>query len=334
MQKAQFYEQLTDKKVHCYLCPRDCKIGEGQTGFCFIRKNIDGHLYNLAYGKPYAVHIDPIEKKPLYHFLPGSSILSIGTAGCNLGCKFCQNWDISKAKYDHNMAGTFMPDTAVEKTLTSRCKSLAYTYNDPTIWAEYAMDMAKLAHQKNLKNVMVTAAYINPQVIPIVYEHMDAANVDLKSFSENFYRKITLSHLQPVLDALVELKKQNVWIEITNLVIPTQNDSTNEISDMCKWILDHLGSDVPLHFSAFHPDFKMLHIERTPKATLMEARDIALDLGIKYVYTGNVFGDGANTYCPGCSKLLVERNWHTVMKNYIKDNTCPDCGYKLNFIYH
>jgi len=334
MQKAQFFEKLSDKKVRCYLCPRDCKIGDGQTGFCFIRKNIDGTLFNLAYGKPYAVHIDPIEKKPLYHFLPGTQILSIGTAGCNLGCKFCQNWDISKAKYDHGKAGTLMPDVAVEKALTSRTRSLAYTYNDPTIWAEYAMDIAKLAHQKNLKNVMVTAGYISLDVIPKVYEHMDAANVDLKSFSEEFYRKITLSHLEPVLKALVALKKMNIWIEITNLVIPTQNDSNEEISDMCKWILDNLGDGVPLHFSAFHPDFKMLHISRTPEKTLLETRDIALNLGIKYVYTGNVFGDGSNTYCPGCSELLIERNWHTIMKNNVVDNKCPKCKYQLNFIYN
>lgn len=334
MNVAQFYEQLPDNKVHCYLCPRDCKIGDGQTGFCFIRKNIDGKLYNLAYGKPYAVHIDPIEKKPLFHFLPGTSILSIGTAGCNLGCKFCQNWDISKAKYDQQRAGTFLPETAVEKALTSRCRSLAYTYNDPTIWAEYAMDIARLAREKNLKNVMVTAGYINPDVIKQVYENIDAANVDLKAFSEEFYRKITLSHLKPVLKTLTELKKLNVWTEITNLVIPTQNDSMDEISEMCKWILDNLGDETPLHFSAFHPDFKMLHIERTPKTTLMDARDIALDAGLKYVYTGNVFGDGSNTYCPGCSQLLVERNWHTVVKNIIHDNICPECGYKLNFIYN
>jgi pyruvate formate lyase activating enzyme len=333
MQTAQFFEKLADNKVHCYLCPRDCKIGDGQTGFCFIRKNIAGTLYNLAYGKPYAVHIDPIEKKPLFHFLPGTQILSIGTAGCNLGCKFCQNWDISKARYDQQRAGTFMPDSAVEKALTSRTKSIAYTYNDPTIWAEYAMDIARLARKNNLKNVMVTAGYITADVIPKVYEHIDAANVDLKAFTEDFYRKITLSHLQPVLKTLVVLKKLKVWTEITNLIIPTQNDSAEEISDMSKWILDNLGDDVPLHFTAFHPDFKMLHIQRTSKEVLMEARDIASELGIKYVYTGNVFSEGSNTYCPGCGKLLVERNWHTVMKNNIVDNKCPDCNYQLNFIY-
>jgi len=332
MKKAQFYKPLLNKKLHCYLCPRDCKIGEGQTGFCYIRKNIDGELYNLAYGKPYAVQIDPIEKKPLFHFLPGTEILSIGTAGCNLGCKFCQNWDISKAKYDQDRAGDFMPETAVQSALRNNCSSIAYTYNDPTIWAEYAMDIAKLARQRNLKNVMVTAGFITPEVIPEVYENMDAANVDLKSFSEKFYKKITLSHLDPVLRTLRELKKLDIWIEITNLVIPTQNDDMNEISDMCKWIVDNLGNEVPLHFSAFHPDFKMTHLGRTPVKTLKEAIAVARDCGLLYVYTGNVLGDGSNTYCPDCGELLIKRHWHDVTENRLKIDKCPKCEFQLRII--
>ncbi|MCB9059301.1 MAG: AmmeMemoRadiSam system radical SAM enzyme [Calditrichae bacterium] len=322
---------MEKNKVHCYLCPRNCHIGEGQTGFCFIRKNIEGHLYNLAYGKPYAVHIDPIEKKPLFHFLPGTQILSIGTAGCNLGCKFCQNWDISKAKYDQQRAAEFSPELAVGAAVKNGCKSIAFTYNDPTIWAEYAMDIARIGREKGLKNVMVTAGYITPEVIPDVYENIDAANVDLKSFSEEFYRKITLSHLKPVLETLKILKKMDIWIELTNLIIPTQNDSSQEITDMSHWILDNLGDSVPLHFTAFHPDFKMMHLQRTPLPTLRQAYDIAKEAGIKYVYTGNVYDDGSNTYCPDCGKLLVKRNWHDVTENKIINNTCPDCGHHLNF---
>ena len=332
MKHAQFYKTLPKNKLHCYLCPRDCKIGEGQTGFCYIRKNIEGKLYNLAYGKPYAVHVDPIEKKPLFHFLPGTNILSIGTAGCNLGCKFCQNWDISKAKYDQERAAEFMPNAAVQNAINYKCSSIAYTYNDPTIWAEYAMDIAELARKNNLKNVMVTAGYITPEVIPEVYENMDAANVDLKAFSEEFYHKITFSHLEPVLKALKELKKLNIWIEITNLVIPTQNDDMQEIGDMCKWIVDNLGNETPLHFSAFHPEFKMTHIGRTPQKTLEEAQQVARDCGLLYVYTGNVLGDGSNTYCPGCGELLIRRHWHDVTKNRLEKNKCPKCGFQLKLI--
>jgi pyruvate formate lyase activating enzyme len=329
MKKAKFYKLLPNQKLHCYLCPRDCKIGEGQTGFCYIRKNIGGTLYNLAYGKPYAVQVDPIEKKPLFHFLPGTDILSIGTAGCNLGCKFCQNWDISKAKYDQSRAGDFMPEAALQSALRNDCKSIAYTYNDPTIWVEYAMDIAKLAREKNLKNVMVTAGYITTSVIPKVYENMDAANIDLKSFSEMFYKKITLSHLKPVLSAIKEIQKQNVWIEITNLIIPTLNDGMGEISDMCKWIVDNLGNEVPLHFSAFHPEFKMMHLGRTPIQTLEKARKVAHACGLLYVYTGNVLGDGSNTYCPSCDELLIQRNWHDVIENNLIKDKCPNCGYHI-----
>ncbi len=329
MKQAQFYKTLPNDKVHCYLCPRDCKIGVGQTGFCFIRKNLEGKLYNLAYGKPYAVQIDPIEKKPLFHFLPGSDILSIGTAGCNLGCKFCQNWDISKAKYDQDKAAEFMPEKAVQSALQNNCSSIAYTYNDPTIWAEYAMDIAKLARENGLKNVMVTSGYINPGVIPEVYENMDAANVDLKAFTEEFYYKMTLSHLKPVLTALKEIKKLGIWIEITNLIIPTKNDNMMEIRDMSEWIVDNLGNEIPIHFSAFHPDFKMTHLGRTPIRTLEEASAVARDCGLLYVYTGNVLGEGSNTFCPGCSELLIKRHWHDVTENKLENDKCPKCNFLI-----
>jgi pyruvate formate lyase activating enzyme len=296
-----------------------------------VRKNEGGTLYSLAYGNPYAVHIDPIEKKPLSHFLPGTRILSIGTAGCNLGCKFCQNWDISKAKYDHERAHSFAPETAVRAAMENDCPSIAFTYNDPVIWAEYAIDIARIAHANGLKTVMVTAGYITEEALPAVFEHMDAANVDLKGFTENFYRKTCLAHLEPVLKTLVALKKRNAtWFEITTLIIPTLNDALEEIREMCRWILDNLGPEVPLHFTAFHPDFKLTHLPQTSGVVLEQARLLAMDMGIHYCYVGNVHTkDGNNTYCPKCGLLLVRRAWHAVHEINLKNGYCPGCGHQI-----
>jgi pyruvate formate lyase activating enzyme len=334
MVEAQFYKRTDNNKVLCYLCPRYCEIGDGQTGFCFVRKNEGGTLYSLAYANPYAVHIDPIEKKPLAHYLPGTRILSIGTAGCNLGCKFCQNWDISKAKYDHERAYRFTPEDVVTEAIERGCPSIAFTYNDPVIWAEYAIDIAKLAHAHGLKTVMVTAGYITQEALPIVYDHMDAANVDLKGFTENFYRKTCLAHLTPVLETLKTLKRRGTtWFEITNLIIPTLNDALEEIRDMCLWILDNIGPEVPLHFTAFHPDFKLMHIHHTPPEVLEEARLLAMDMGIHYVYVGNVHTtEGNNTYCPKCKTLIVQRSWHIVHEINLENGCCPTCGHKIPII--
>ncbi len=326
MKEAKYFERLDNKKVHCYLCPRHCKIGEGQTGFCFIRANKNGTLYQLAYNQPYAIHIDPIEKKPLFHFHPGTDILSIGTAGCNMGCKFCQNWDISKAKHDHNQAFDFTPEVAVETARNRHCQSMAYTYNEPTIWAEYAEDLSAEARDHGLYNVMVTNGYITPEVIEEVYQNIDAANIDLKAFTEEFYRKITLTHLQPVLETLQILQKMGVWIEITDLVIPTLNDDTTEFIEMCEWIVDHLGPDVPMHFTAFHPDYKLRNLPPTSPAILEQARTIARDIGINYVYVGNVYSESANTYCPHCNHLLIKRSWHAILEYNLDHNQCPECG--------
>jgi len=327
MVEAQFYKKLGNGKVLCHLCPRYCEIGEGQTGFCFVRKNEKGTLYALAYANPYAVHVDPIEKKPLSHFLPGTSVLSLGTAGCNLGCKYCQNWDISKARYDHERAHTFTPEDAVNAALAHGCPSIAFTYNDPVIWAEYAIAIAKLAHAHGLKTVMVTAGYITPEALPAVFDHMDAANVDLKGFTENFYRKVCLAHLEPVLQTLQTLQRRGTtWFEITNLVIPTLNDALAEAREMCMWILDHLGPDVPLHFTAFHPDYKLMQLPHTPPALLEEIRQMALALGLHYVYLGNVHTPTANnTYCPSCQALLIKRAWHQVQEIHLHGNRCPRC---------
>ncbi len=334
MVEAQFYTRAANNKVVCYLCPRYCEIGDGQTGFCFVRKNEGGTLYSLAYANPYAVHIDPIEKKPLSHYLPGTRILSIGTAGCNLGCKFCQNWDISKAKYDQERAYQFTPEHAVAEAIKHGCPSIAFTYNDPVIWAEYAIDIAKLAHAYGLKTVAVTAGYITPEALPPFYDHIDAANVDLKGFTENFYRKTCLAHLQPVLDTLKELKRRGTtWFEITNLIIPTLNDAREEIRDLCLWILDNLGPEVPLHFTAFHPDFKLMHLPHTAEEILEEARLLAMDLGIHYVYVGNVHTkEGNNTYCPKCKTLVARRSWHVVHEINLQNGGCPKCDHKIPII--
>jgi len=326
MHEAKYYEKLDDNKVHCYLCPRHCKIGDGQPGFCFIRFNEGGTLYQRAYNQPYAINVDPIEKKPLFHFHPGTAILSIGTAGCNMGCKFCQNWDISKAKHDHGRAFEFDGETASETARRNHCLSLAYTYNEPTIWAEYVEDLSRVAHADNLYNVMVTNGYITPDVIDAVYENIDAANVDLKAFTDEFYSKVTLTHLEPVLEALKILKHKGIWIELTTLIIPTLNDSSEELMEMCEWVLDNLGAEVPMHFTAFHPDYKMKDKPHTPRSTLESARNIAMDVGIKYAYVGNVHSKSANTYCPKCGNLLIERDWHAILQYNLEENRCQKCG--------
>jgi len=329
MKEALFWERL-DGRVLCYLCPRNCKIGEGKTGFCFIRKNIEGKLYLLAYGKPCAVHVDPMEKKPLYHFLPGSNIISLGTAGCNLACKYCQNCDITKVRQEQVRTFNMPPEVVIKTAVENNCKSIAYTYNEPNIWGEYVMDISKLAREKGLKSVMVTNGYINIKPLHEIYKYIDAANVDLKSLTEEFYTSLTLSHLKPVLDAIVEMKSMGIWIEITNLVIPTMNDSSDELKKLSNWIYSNLGDDVPLHFSAFHPDFKLLNLPRTPAETLEKARKIAMDIGLKYVYEGNIYSEeGSNTYCPSCGRLLIRRNWHSINSNSLINGKCS-CGQNIS----
>ena len=260
---------MPDGRLHCYLCPRHCHIGEGQSGFCFIRKNEGGHLVQLGYGRPAALAMDPVEKKPLNHFFPGTRILSMGTAGCNMGCFFCQNWDISKAKADQVNSVSLDPEAVVELALEHHAPHLAFTYNEPTIWGEYVIDIAREAHSAGLNNVMVSNGYITREAFFDVYRHIDAANIDLKAFTEKFYGKVTLTHLQPVLDTLKWLRHETgVWFEITNLIIPTLNDDASEFKQLCEWVLENLGDDVPLHFTAFHPDFKLRDKPATPPETL------------------------------------------------------------------
>ena len=328
MKEGKFWEK-DNGRVHCYLCPRNCRIGDGKSGYCRVRKNISGRLCLLVYGKPTAVHIDPIEKKPLYHFYPGSSSLSIGTAGCNLGCKFCQNSSLSRAHPDEIRSIPLSPEDAVKTAVKNACMSMSYTYNEPTIWAEYLMDIAELAHEQGLKNMMVTNGYISKEVIRTVYKNIDAANVDLKAITEHFYKKHTLSHLYPVLDALVELKSMGVWIEVTNLIIPTLNDSLKEVRKLSKWVYENLGDEVPLHFSAFHPDYRMTRLPRTSAEKLEDARKIAMDEGIKYVYLGNVYSEeGSNTYCPSCGRIVISRSGFSVDLDYLINRACS-CGQKI-----
>lgn len=325
----------TEGKIVCTLCPRECHIPSGSRGFCFVRANIDGQMALTTYGRSSGFCIDPIEKKPLAHFLPGTPVLSLGTAGCNLGCKFCQNWDISKSREMDTIASEATPEAIVAAAKRAGCKSIAFTYNDPTIWAEYAIDIAKLARQEGIKTVAVTAGYISPEARREFYQWMDAANVDLKGFTETFYRKLCQAELAPVLETIEYLHREtNVWQELTTLLIPGENDSPEEIKQMCGWILDHLGDEVPIHFTAFHPDFKMLDKTRTPHETLIAARQIALDIGLKYAYVGNVHDVAReSTYCPGCHKLIIERDWYELGQYHLLGNACAFCGTKIAGVF-
>jgi pyruvate formate lyase activating enzyme len=335
LHEAQWWEAEANGRVHCYLCPRHCHIHPGQAGFCFIRVNEGGRLFSLGYGAPAALQVDPIEKKPLSHFLPGTRVFSMGTAGCNMGCFFCQNWDISKSHQDQVRSKAIAAEEVPLLAMQHGCDSIAFTYNEPTIWGEYVIDICKAAKPYGLKTVMVTNGYITYDAFHDIYDHIDAANVDLKAFTEQFYGRITLTHLEPVLEMLRWLKNETpVWFEITNLMIPTLNDDPQETRRLCDWILQHLGPDVPLHFTAFHPDFKLQDKPATPPQTLHHARKIALEAGLHYVYEGNIFSEAANTVCPNCQTLLIERSWHSVLKNRLKEGNCPKCGLKIPGVWN
>lgn len=325
---ARYWEKLEGNRVQCYLCPRGCTLPDGQRGFCFVRQNIKGQMILTTYGRSSGFCIDPIEKKPLNHFYPGTSILSFGTAGCNLGCKFCQNWDLSKSREFDRLTEEASPEMIAKRAKELGCRSVAFTYNDPVIFAEYAMDVAEACHKLGIYTVAVTAGYITDTARSEFFQHIDAANVDLKAFSENFYQKLTLGSLQPILDTLVYLRKETkVWVEITNLLIPGENDSDQELHAMTEWISESLGVDVPVHFTAFHPDFRMLQSPPTPARTLTHARSIALSEGLRYVYTGNIHDkESGSTYCHGCGKLLIERDWFELGEYHIKDGKCKFCG--------
>ncbi|MFP6573854.1 MAG: AmmeMemoRadiSam system radical SAM enzyme [Pirellulaceae bacterium] len=315
-------------RILCELCPRACHMKPGDRGFCFVRENRDGEMLLTTYGRSTGFCIDPIEKKPLNHFFPGTSVLSFGTAGCNLGCKFCQNWDISKSREVERLSEQATPQMIAQAAADMGCRSVAYTYNDPIIWAEYAIDVAAACRELGIKSVAVTAGYITEAARAPFFNAMDATNVDLKSFTEDFYYSLTSSHLQPVLDTLKWLKHEtDVWFEITNLIIPQANDSPAELGEMCDWVLEQIGDDVPIHFSAFHPDFRMTDRPRTPHETLLTAQEIARSRGIKYAYVGNVDDQQhQSTYCPQCEGLLIERNWYELGAYQLNGNLCGHCG--------
>lgn len=326
---TKYWHKLENGRVQCDLCPQVCKLNEGQRGICYVRMRQNNQVVLTTYGRSSGFCVDPIEKKPLNHFLPGSTVYSFGTVGCNLLCKFCQNWDISKAREDDRLAASATPQNIAKIAKEHQCKSVAFTYNEPIVFMEYAIDVAKECHKLGIKTVAVTNGYICDEPRKELFSYMDAVRVDLKSFTENFYKNITGSHLQPVLDTLVYLKKQtNVWLEVICLLIPSENDSVAEIEESTKWLVENLGVDVPIHFTAFHPAWKMLDKPTTPLETLICARDIAMKNGLRYVYTGNVYHpEGSKTFCHNCKKCIIVRTGYTISEYNLNDEgNCAFCG--------
>lgn len=325
---THYWHKRPDGRIQCDLCPRACRLKAGQRGLCFVRANQNEQIVLTTYGRSSGFCVDPIEKKPLNHFLPGTPILSFGTAGCNLACRFCQNWNISKSQQMDELAEYASPHTVANAAKRLGCSSIAYTYNDPVIFHEYAIDVAQAGHELGIQSVAVTAGYVCEEPRAEFFRYMDAANVDLKAFTENFYYRLTGGHLQPVLDTLIYLKKETaVWVEVTTLLIPGENDSSAEIEALTQWVVEQLGSDVPIHFTAFHPAWKMLDKSPTPPATLTRAREIALKNGVRYAYTGNVYDPtGGSTYCHQCGQILIGRDRYTLDTwNLTADGRCNQC---------
>jgi len=330
--RGQWWHQTEDGHIQCDLCPRVCRLREGQRGFCFVRRAQEGGIVLTSYGRASGFCIDPIEKKPLNHFYPGTSVLSFGTAGCNLGCRFCQNWDISKAREMDRLGEWASPEVLAETARDEGCRSIAFTYNDPVVFAEYAIDCAMAAHAVGLKTVAVSAGYITPEARPTFFAHIDAANIDLKGFTEEFYHKLCFGSLAPVLDTLRWLHHEtDVWLEVTTLLIPGYNDSVDEINELCDWFVENLGPEVPLHFTAFHPDYKLLDVPATPASRLARARRQALVAGIRHVYVGNVADmAGQSTYCSTCGIRLIERTGYQLGRwNLDREGRCIYCGTPL-----
>jgi len=326
---GRYWSALDDGRVVCEVCPRLCKLKEGQRGFCFVRQNSEGAVVLTTYGRSSGFCVDPIEKKPLNHFYPGTGVLSFGTAGCNLACRFCQNWSISKSRETDTLADSASPEAIARAAERAGCRSVAFTYNDPVIFLEYAVDAAAACRERGLKTVAVTAGEILPEPRAEFFSHMDAANVDLKGFTERFYKKLCAGELRPVLETLEYLVREtDVWVELTTLLIPGENDSEAEINEMTQWVVTTLGPEVPMHFTAFHPDFKMNDIPPTPPASLSRARSIAVDNGVRYAYTGNVVDPaGGSTFCHSCGRLLIERDWYRLGRWNLDDcGCCLHCG--------
>ena len=329
---TRYWHRLADGQVQCDLCPRHCRLREGQRGLCYVRQCLDGEVRLVSYGRSSGFCVDPIEKKPLNHFYPGSSVLSFGTAGCNLACKFCQNWDMSKSREMDTLADQASPAQLAQAAAELDCRSVAFTYNDPIIFLEYAVDVAAACRARDIRTVAVTAGYIDPEPRLEFFRAMDAANVDLKAFTDRFYYKICGGHLAPVLETMEYIRHEtDTWLELTTLLIPGENDSEAELDAMTGWVVEHLGPDVPMHFTAFHPDWKMLEHSATPASALAAARRIAMANGVRYAYTGNVRDTaGASTWCPGCGELLIERDWHRLGRWALDARGgCAACGWQL-----
>lgn len=333
---TRYWHAIGNGRVQCDLCPRFCRLHEGQRGLCFVRGCEDGQVKLFTWGRSSGFCVDPIEKKPLNHFLPGTSVLSFGTAGCNLACKFCQNWDMSKSREMDTLADAATPAQLADAARRLGCASIAFTYNDPVIFLEYATDVAEACHAAGVRTVAVSAGYICPEPRAEFFRHMDAANIDLKAFTEEFYYRICGAHLAPVLETLEYVRHETqTWLEITTLLIPGANDSDQEIHALTSWVADRLGLDVPLHFSAFHPDWKMRDTPPTPPATLTRARHIAMDNGLRYVYTGNVHDiAGGSTCCPGCGQTVIERDWYRIGAYRLDDEgRCRHCGMPIPGVF-
>jgi pyruvate formate lyase activating enzyme len=333
---TRHWHRLDDGRIQCDVCPRACRLREGQRGLCFVRARVDNQVVLTSYGRSSGFCVDPVEKKPLNHFLPGSAVLSFGTAGCNLACKFCQNWDISKSREIDTLTDQASPDTLARTAFELGCRSVAFTYNDPVIFWEYAADVADACHEQGIKAIAVTAGYMCPEPRTDFYAHMDAANVDLKAFTDDFYHRVCAARLDAVLDTLRYLRHEtDVWLEITTLLIPGRNDSDHEIDAETRWIAEQLGIDVPLHFTGFHPDYKMLDVPPTPASTLRRAREIGLANGLRHVYTGNVHDvEGGTTFCPGCADAVVVRDWYDISSYRLDEQGhCVSCGTRLSGRY-
>ena len=332
--EARFYTALEDGRVRCYLCSHRCVIGEGKRGICGVRENRGGKLYTLVYGKAIAYHVDPIEKKPLYHFLPGTKSYSIATVGCNFRCLHCQNWEISQAPREKGeIPGLDLPpEEVVRQAEQYGCASISYTYTEPTIFAEYAVDCAKLAQEKGIKNVFVTNGYITPEALREVAPYIDAANIDLKGFTEEFYREVCGAKLKPVLESIRLYKKLGVWIEVTTLIIPGYNDDEEQLRGIARFIRS-VGEEVPWHVTRFHPDYRLMDAQPTPLETLRRAREIGKEEGLLYIYIGNVLGEGENTYCYSCGELLIERYGFDILKYRVEKGRCPSCGAEIHGLW-
>jgi len=328
---ASYWQTIKNTTLQCLLCPRKCILLPGQRGVCTVRINKEGKLYSLGYGNPVAIHIDPIEKKPFFHVSPGASVYSLAVAGCNMRCVFCQNWQISQSKPDETQNYDLSPEEAVNQAIQSNCHFIAYTYTEPTIFYEYMIDIAKLAHGRGIKNTMHTCGYINQEPLKELLKYMDAVNVDLKGFSPEIYAKISdMARLEPVLETLKTIKNAGVWLEITCLLIPGLNDEAVSIKEMCVWIKENLGDQVPVHFSRFMPSFRLMNLPPTPLEKLEEAYKIAKNVGLKYVYIGNVPGHpGESTICPNCGNIVIKRIGYEILENNIEDGKCKFCGNKI-----